>query len=384
VRLKLLISASGLAIASIAASLLQPGGSPPQALASDTSDIKDASGPSVALLATKPGALHTSLYLARTGGRALQAPVATFTHLPDAVVRGSVVPGTSVVVATADTQPTRDPSFNASLFRLAPHEPPELLCDGVVHASRPLATPAGRVLVSRGVPGIAPDPSSSLKGAAPELRVDALSIDEVDLATGALRTVHTYAGYLAFLAGAFGPEAIVYRVSPAGADLIAVDIDSGAVRTLLQNLPPFARDFSVDAAEGALVFRGRHETHTRIWTIERVDLKTGKATRLHESPVQSLAPHILPGGAIAYNPDGLSGLALLDGGDLKSPLGPGVDLVIEASPDARFIAALHTAPGSLPIPFVIDTSTGASAPLLAAPGSRIAVAGFIAAEGGSP
>src|SRR5690242_9597719 len=89
--------------------------------------------PRVALLATKPGALHTSLYLASAEDGALSEPLATFTHRADAVVRGAVLPGTEVVIAAADTGETRDLSFDASLFRIAPHTPPELLCDGVVH-----------------------------------------------------------------------------------------------------------------------------------------------------------------------------------------------------------------------------------------------------------
>ena len=349
---------------------------PPEAFASGSVRSR---GPTVALLATRPGALHTSLYLAPAGGSETSAPVATFTHLAGAVVRGSVIPGTSIVLATADTKPTRDLSFNASLLRVAPHEPPEALCDGVVHASRPLITRSGRVFVSRGAPG-------PVNAAAPaEMRVDALSVDEVDPATGALRPIHTMSGYLAFLAGSIGSEILLYRVAPAGADIVAVDADTGSVRPILPSLPPFARDFSVDEGARALVFQGRHETDSRTWVVDRVDLASGKRSRLYEGSSMSLAPHVWPGGAVAYNPDGRSGLALLGVGALKvrGPLGDGVDVVLAASHDRRWLAALHTVQGALPAPFAINTETGAALALHGPPGARIAIAGFVPAEGGA-
>lgn len=382
-RYRSLFVAGGLALAALAF-FGQTESSPPRALASGAERGDPTKGVTVALLATRPGALHTSLYLARAGGSEAGAPVATFTHLAGAVVRGSVIPGTAIVVAAADSKPTRDLSFNASLFRLAPHEPPEALCDGVVHASRPLVTRDGRVFVSRGAAGAEP---TSAAGAG-EMRVDALSIEEVDPATGALRTIHTFSGYLAFLAGALGSEVILYRVSPAGADIVAVDADTGSMRAVVPSLPPFARDFSVDEGARALVFQGRHEANPRAWVVERVDLKSGERARLAESPSMNLAPHVWPGGGIAYNPDGRSGLALLgaNAGDseIRGPMGEGVDAVLAGSQDGRWLAALHTVQGALPVPFAIDTETGAIAALHGPPGARIAVAGFLDnAEGGA-
>lgn len=373
------ICAGGLALAALNAILLPTPAttSAPEALASGA---VQANGPIVALLATRPGALHSSLYLAPAGGGEGSAPVATFTHLAGAVVRGSVIPGTSIVLATADTKPSRDLSFNASLFRVAPHEPPEALCDGVVHASRPLVTTSGRVFISRGSPG----PASA---AAAEMRVDSLSIDEVDPATGALRPIHTMSGYLAYLAGSIGSEIILYRVTPSGADIVVVDADSGSARSLIPSLPPFARDFSVDEAGRALIFQNRHETDSRAWVIDRVDLASGKATRLSEGSSINLAPHAWPGGAVAYNPGGRLGLALLGAGEeapeVRGPLGEGVDVVLAASQDRQWLAALHTVQGALPAPFAIHTKTGAAFALHGPPGARIAVAGFVPSEGGA-
>lgn len=364
------------------ATLGSPGifGTPPPLAAPATAGAPDpgaAAAPRVALLATAPGALHTTLYHSSAAGD-LSAPLATFTHPQDAVVRGAAVPGTDVVIAAADTAETRDLSFAASLFRLAPHAPPVRLCDGVVHASRPLVTSTGRILVARGAAG----PALPFDGTLEPMRVDALSIDEVDPWTGDLRTVHTLSGHLAFLAGSLGDEVIVYRVSPAGADIVAVGVDTGAVRVIVPHLPPFARDFSVDPERGALVFQGRHETDTRTWTIERADLGGGPLARLHESRSMSLIPRALPGGRVAYNPGDGTGLALLGGGALTRTTSA-ADWVLSLSGDGRWAAGLRTSPGALPAPFVLDVEQRRSFPIPSPPGARVDVAGLVSA-GGAP
>ncbi|MDI3291519.1 hypothetical protein [Polyangium sp. 15x6] len=331
-------------------------------------------GPRVAVLATFPGAEHTSLYLVQAGGGADPAPVATFAHLPDAAVRAAVVPGTPYVLATADTTPSRDASFNASLFRLRPHAPPEALVDRVVHASRPLVTSAGRIFVSRGRAG------TEIEG---RLRVDPLTVDEVDLSTGKTRAVHAEHGHLLFLAGAAGKEIVLYRVLPHHADVVAVDPDTGAVRSIVKNLPPFARDFSIDAGGKKLVFQGRHETDSRTWVVDEIDLASGHARRLFSSPSMTLAPAVLPSGGVLYNPPG-RGLSTLDAeARIAGPLGPGVDLVAAATTDSRWIAALHTQPSSLAIPFLVDATTGVASALPAPRGSRVTIAGFYPANGGA-
>ena len=341
-------------------------------------DLTARGAPRVALLATMPGALHTSLYVVAPGEAAVSAPVATFTHLPGATVRAAVLPGTTTLVATADTAETRDLSYNASLFRVAPHTPPERLCDGVVHASRPLVTADGRVFVSRGTAG--PEPASAKLA---DMRVDALSIEEVDPSTGMLRTVHTASGYMAFLAGSYGREILVYRVYPGGADVRGVDVDTGAERAIVPDLPPFARDFSVDVTTGTLVYQGRHETDPHVWVIESVDLVTLAHDRLLASASMNMVPHALPGGAVAYNPDGLGGLTILGGTAGGGPLGGGADWVLAASETGQWLSGLHTVQGRLPAPFVLDTASGKAAFLRAPPGARVAVAGFFAADGGA-
>ena len=376
------------------------------ALASEDSP---ATGPTIAILATRPGGEHTSLYLAAVGAAPadLPGPVATFNHLAGAAVRAAIVPETDTVLAIADVATTRDASFNASLFKLAPHTPPERLCDDVVHGSRPLVTSSGRAFVARGLAGPADPPGKPLV-----YRVDQLSVDEVDLGTGATRTIHSYSGYLTFLAGSRGREVFLYRVGPAGADLVAVDVDSGEPRVILGDMPPYARDFSIDDAAGAIVFQERHETDSATWVVDRVDLATGSRERLHESRSMNLAPHSWPDGGVTYNPDGRAGLSILIGGltggltggapplhdgsaqpgaaaarplvgPLPKPLGAGVDLVLATSSDRAWIAVLHTAPGALPVPFAISAETGRAAAVAAPPGTRVTIAGFVGSKAGA-
>ncbi|WP_437736691.1 hypothetical protein [Sorangium sp. So ce1335] len=331
----------------------------------------------VAILATYPGTPRTTLHIAPVGGAKAGPALATLRHLDDAVVRARVVPRTQIVVATADTSPSRDRSFNASLFRIEPHAEPVALCDGVVHASRPLVTAGGRVFVSRGVAGPEPPPDGDVA----RLRVDALTIDEVDLATGATRAVHRHTGYLAFLAGAWGGELVIYRVAPGSADIVLVNPDTGATRVLAPSIPPFARDFSIDEAAGALVYQGRHEVDPRTWVIDRIDLGTGKRTRLETSASNGLAPHVWPGGGLAYTPDPRKGLVLVGArAAVRGPLGAGVDAIQAVSPDAAWVAALHTSPSAFPVPFAIRAESGKVAAIPAPPGARVAVAGFTTSE----
>lgn len=368
-----LAAAAVLGAAASALPGLGPSPTPQPAFAGDPQPI---AAPRVALLSTLPGGSHTSLHLVTPGDTAAAlAPVATLGHAEDAAVRGVTVPGSDAVAVIADTLAARDLSFAASLYRMAPHRPPELICDRVVHASRPLATASGRVFVSRGVAG---PPSED------RYRVDALTIDEVDLATGATRTVHAFAGYLAFLAGAHGSEILVYRVDASGADLVGVDPDTGKVRTIAALLP-FARDFSVDPARGAIVMAERDESDSRAWAIDRIDLQSGARTRLRESASMSMAPFAWPSGAVVWSAEGRGGLSLLDGSGAvpRAPLGAGVDLVRAVSADGAWAALLHTVPSTLPVPFAVDVRAGKAAALPAPSGARVEIAGFLGGDGGA-
>lgn len=335
-------------------------------------DIAVSEAPRAALLATHPGAELTSVFFVDTRGNADLAPVATFGHLPDATVRAVVIPGKNEIVATADTTPTQDASFNASLFYLRAHSPSERLVDRVVHASTPLVTSAGRVFVSRGEPG---------KYVDGQMRIDALTIDEIDLAMGKPRTVYQSNGYLLFLAGALGEEIVLYRIVPGQADIIAIDPNTGKDRFILKNLPPFARDFSIDPSSQTLVFQNRHETDSGTWVVDRVDMKTGKNQRLFAGSSMTLAPFALPRGGVLFNPPG-HGLSALDGHfAISGPLGTGVDVVAAVTANGRYLGALHTLPSAFAVPFVVDTQSGATRILPAPANTRVVFAGFVVERG---
>lgn len=331
-------------------------------------------GPRVALLATRPGAELSSLFIVRAGQSDDPVPVATFPHLADATVRAAVLPGVETVLATADTAPTRDASFNASLIRLVPHTPPQVLINQVVHASRPLITRAGRVFVSRGVAGI------EVEG---QMRLDDLTIDEINVSTGQPHTIHAQNAFLLFLCGEAGREIVLYRVLSDHADIIAVNPDTSEVRTIAKNIPPFARDFSIDAAGQKVVFQNRDALDSHSWVIDQIEIESGQQTRLFSSPNMAMAPVLLPKGSVLYNPEA-RGLSVLQAPlHVESPLGAGVDLVLTASADERFLGALHTRPSAFSTPFLVDTQDSRAFVLPAPAESRITLAGFFPEEGGA-
>ncbi len=366
IRPRALVAVVGLAVAALSALALPRG---QRGAVAEAAPPARAARATVVYVATHVGASVSSLYLAPVGASSPGAPVATFSHLEGATVRATLLPGSLAVVAIAETQPARDVSFASSLFLVRPHAPPEQLCDHVAFASRPLVADDGRVFVSRGVAGSQPTPRS--------YREDDLTVDEVDLATGATRTLLADHGYLLFLAGAFEREVIVYRVGPGRADLVAVDADSLATRPL-GSVPPFARDFSIDD-QGGLVFQDRDQSDVHQVVVDRIDLGTGARTRLFSGASANLAPHAVPGGGVLLNPVEGGGFDVVGASPrVRAPLGAGVDGVQARSADRAWLAALHFAPSALPVPFAIETSSGLAHAIPAPPGTRIAVAGIVA------
>jgi hypothetical protein len=200
------------------------------------------------------------------------------------------------------------------------------------------------VLVQRGIAG-----SEAPQGDA--LRTDALSIDAIEPWSGAATTLHTYSGYTTHLAGVSGDEAIVYRVAHQHADLVAVHVQSGALRVLAQEIPAFARDFSV---------------------VERLDLTTLARSVVARADAISVTPHVWFDGSVVVN-DG-QGARSLDG-SLQRPLGAGFDELRVLTP--THAAFLHRVPGGrLPVPFVVALGGGASVVPVPA-GKRVDVVGVL-------
>src|SRR5262249_54780888 len=152
-----------------------------------------------------------------------------------------------------------------------------LLARGVYHGSRPLASRDGRIYVERGTPGAWPTPDEARQG---RLRTDAITLDAIDPETGAQQTLYASRGYPLHLARELDADSFLYRVAFEGADLLASDRASGAAR-LVAEVAPYARDFSVDAARGALVMGNRDGAS---WTVERVSVVTGAREVLYASP----------------------------------------------------------------------------------------------------
>ena len=310
--------------------------------------------PIVALVGGVPGATSSALYLVTVGAHELPSPMARFDHLPGAVLRARVV-GRDVLVV-ADRTPARDLSWAAELVRIDDAGRVAVLCDRVMHASRPLVTASGRVFVERGVAGPA------LEG---RLRVDALTVEEITVAGP--RVVYSWSGYTTHLAGVTARgELLVYRVGPASGDLVALDPDSGRVREIAASIGS-ARDFSVEG--DTLVFAQRE-------AIVRVDLATGVRAAIATTTSGHPAPHVWPGGRVAWNPDGDAGLAIVGGERVVAR--QGVDVVSAIARDGRHAALLHYAPeGGIPTPWLVRVSDGMSIPLPIAPGVRLEIGGIL-------
>jgi len=191
-----------------------------------------------------------------------------FAHLPEAAVKVARLP-TGAWAAVADRAPGRDRSWGSSLLVAGAARDAAELCDRVFYASTPLALPDGRVLVERGRAGAA------VPG---RIRVDELTLDRVDPATGRAEILWSGRGFEAHLAALAGDEAIVYLIEPDRASLLGVDWQSGATRVIAPSLPPYAHDFAV--AGGALVVHNRDDLNRDLETVETIDLSNGNRTRL--------------------------------------------------------------------------------------------------------
>jgi len=297
--------------------------------------------------------------------RVADRPVARFTHLAGAAVRGAMSPGTDQFLAIADTSPRRDPSFAASLFLLTQGVPARRLCDDVVHASRPLVAPDGRVFVVRGAagPDLLPDP-----------RLDFLRIDEIDRETGVARTIHQHTGQFLHLAGWHGDTVLAYRIAADSADLVAIDPAPPHAVHPLADIPPFARDFSVD--RDVLVFHDRDEDDPHTWHIEQLDLRTGSLTTRAHAVDMRAQPFAAADEIYAHGP---AGLTRLHGPPLAAPCAgatPCIDILRLASRDHRWLAGLHVRPGALPRPFILDAVTGTST-LTPAANAHVDLVGFL-------
>ena len=301
------------------------------------SKAKEVTGTAVLVLATAHDEHATTTEVRRVeveSDGVRSSVLATIPHPPGAVVRGDAR-GERIVVVADDALAT-DRDWGATLYRVeAGGSGARAVLGGVGHASRPLVGDDGLVYVERGSSGPMPTDDQARAG---HLRDDAISIAAVDDA-GSAKSVYSATGYALHLCGAVGNELVVYRVRFGGADLLAVDRRSGASR-LVTELPPYARDFTIDRSRVAVVFSNRDATDVHRWVVDRVDLATGQTTELHAENDSAPAPFALASGGFAFTAPGRRGLAF-DGGDPVAPLGAGFDATQAESADGAWLLVAH-------------------------------------------
>lgn len=335
-----------------------------------------AAPPEVAILSSR-GDL-AELRFQPMGVTELAPPVARFAHGEGSAVLGSLLPRSRVVVASATMASRGDLSFATVLLRLEAGKPARLLASQLAYGSRPLVTDEGRVFISRGVAGRDPEgPSTSLglNGSArpvhaERIRVDALSVEEIDPSTAKTRLVYATQGGFTFLAGALGRELIIYEVTPRAARLIAVHADTLAVREVLPTMAGLAHDFVVDAPRSRVLFT-QGTPQGRSWFVEEVDLVSGGSKRLVEGPEVTLLPAVLPDGRVLISPGAGAGLQTVGGDRVVPAHGPGFErLVVQRK---GLIIGVHERPSEFPSVFAAQD--GKPVPLAAPSDSRLDVAG---------
>jgi hypothetical protein len=320
----------------------------------------------LALLVTRAGESESRLVFVDPSTGKLPDGGARIAHLPGAAVRGALLPGRGAVVV-ADRAPGADRSWGASLLRVDGDSVVEL-CDRVDHASRPLVTADGRVVVARGKVGSIARPG--------ELRTDELTVEQIDPtsgpASGAARVLWRGRGYQAHLAGSWNGEVVIYHVRAGGASLEAIPLDGGRARTLVASLPPYARDFSVDAGE--LAFAGRDEERSDRWVVDVVELASGARRRVHSSSSQVLAPRFWPGHTLAIAGEA-RGLELLGVGP-RLPVSGGV-VVVRATGSSGAAAWLHLPGRALPDVLLLDGDGRLRTRVEAPPRTHLEIVGFV-------
>jgi hypothetical protein len=322
------------------------------------------------LIATAPQGSLSELYFV-SPGHGLPLPAASFEHLPGAVVRGVSLPHSRVVLAVADSRPSRELSWSASLVRLEAGQVARTLVDDVYHASRPLVTQEGLVFVQRGRAGQEPSAEQN------SLRLDDLAIDQVDPSTGATQRVYSWSGYEAHLAGSYRGELFVYRVGPQGADLVAISLQNLQLRTIVPSWPPMARDFSVDPADGSIVLQQANDGLSPGFHVERVDTKTGTRNILVSDLRGDVSPFAFPKRRLLISPETESNLVLVGSNRLVLRGLPAQELLWarKASDDGAYVGALSVRRGALPIPILVDAETGLCAAVPFPQSTRVEVVG---------
>lgn len=324
-----------------------------------------AAPPEAALLCTAPQEPYTELRFQPLGQAEPAPTVARLPHVAGESVQGALLKGRRAVVAVAVAEPRRDLSFASRLYLLEPGAAPKELADRVLLGARPFVSSQGRVFVTRGAAGpLDFDPRL-------RLRVDALTVDEVDPRSGKVRTVLAFEGYAAFVFGEHKGALAVYRVGPEGGELLTVHPDALGV-TPVAKVTPLARDFAVDARAGAFVYtQGDAEGR---WWVESLEVATGKARVLARGESMALLPTVFPDGALGVSKG--RGQGLVRAGENLPLLAAQGEGHLRVRAFAGSVAVgLDERPDGSAAPFAVDLRRGQKVPLGAPQGFRLDLAG---------
>ncbi len=295
-------------------------------------------------------------------GSQLAEPFARLQVQADETFHAVALPGSTTIAVVRVPSLTRDLSFASTLSIVAPGQPERTLATNVVRASKPVLL-GQRLFVERGVAGV---------DAGDSFRVDTLTVTELALTSGRVRTVFETKGFWTHVAGVFEHELIVYVAGPEGARLIAVHVDTLAVRTLVPSMPALAHDFAVDAPQKSVLFTIA-EPGVERWFVERVDLLTGRRERLAEGDSVALLPAVLPNG-IAYSPGAGQGLRWVGRDGVALPArGAGFERVRFAAEGLLFVR--HEVPGEVPSVYAVNAKDLRPVPLTLPAGVIVEVAG---------
>ncbi|MFI5298967.1 MAG: hypothetical protein ACHREM_12795 [Polyangiales bacterium] len=268
-------------------------------------------------------------------------------HAQGSARRGAVMPNTEVAIVAVAEGTDRRSTYDSALFRVDDKASRRVL-GGLAHAVAPVVSPSGVVLVARGVEGREPTVQESKRLV---LRVDALTLDRVDLDTGVATTVWRGTGYQAFpafIAARDGHEDLVFAlIDPSGESLMSVEVTGGAPRTIA-SVVPFARDFSWDRAHDAIVFADLLTPYSPRWSVDTVPISGGSIRSFFDDLNDHLMPYSVAGEILISTTTGLAdtGLGRVDESTRTArslgAFGPGSDRIVASSADARWLLLTHT------------------------------------------
>jgi hypothetical protein len=308
---------------------------------------------------------ETHVRLRRFGSQAPLRELGSLRHVAHSARRGAMYAhnGRTLVLVTAQLRPMSGHTYESQLFAVE-NGTTRPLVDGVSNASSPLVTARGTVLVQRGTDGPDVDSMQSANGQGLRERIDALTIDAVDIDSGRTRTVFRGAGQLAWLGCALRDDkALVYHVTTDGAFLRVIDAASGAQTTIMGPMPALARDFSYDRERDEVTFVRAASVGSAEYEIVTVPASGGAARVRLTAASEHLMPRVLREGAIAFSPAQDPGLALLERGSsaprAMAPLGAGSDWVAAERADGRWLLVRHLDPVTRNDTFAVTTRDGA-------------------------